>query len=180
MGCSDSPLVVTNLNTIATSGGPSSCISSDGSDPTTCRRLAKTLVANWQRRSCGWECAIFPTCLCLRATVYIIRRTFVCQVDESGGSGCDPRPARRRFSHWEERRVSTSGAWPESWPSSIQKYGRQGMPTRPSIDWPASAAGTSIFHDITADGNRVACESPDPDCVDSSGSNLSVWRDKRT
>jgi hypothetical protein len=170
-GCSESPLEVTNLNTIAASGGPSSCISSNGSDPATCAG--------------GWPKPLWQTGngvpsdgvrdipdVSLFASNGVYNSAYVvCQVDATVGSGCDPTASTQTFLGVG----GTSGSTPAmAGVMAIinQKYGRQGNANPTLYRLAASAAGPSIFHDITTDGNRVACESPSPDCVIQAGSTV--------
>ncbi len=46
-----------------------------------------------------------------------------------------------------------------------QKYGRQGNANHTLYRLARSAKSSSIFHDITTDGNRVACTSWSTDCL---------------
>jgi hypothetical protein len=163
-GCSDSPLVVTNLNTIATGGGPSSCITSDGSDPTTC-------AGGWPKPL--WQSGVgvpsdgvrdVPDVSLFAGNGVYNSAYVVCQIDVTGGSGCNPTAATQAFLGVGGTSAGTP-AMAGVMAIVNQKYGRQGNANVTLYRLAASSVGPSIFHDITTDGNRVACESPDPDCV---------------
>jgi hypothetical protein len=155
---------VENLNTIATGGGPSSCISSDGTDASTCTG--------------GWPKPIWQTGpgvpsdsardvpdVSLFAGNGLWGSAYVvCAVDLSGGSGCDPSASSQTLIGVG----GTSGSAPAmAGVMAIinQKYGRQGNANYTLYRLASSAKGSSIFHDITSDGNRVACTSRSSDCV---------------
>ena len=168
LGCSESPLVVTNLNTIATGGGPSSCISSDGTSASTCSggwpkplwQTGKGVPADGARD--------IPDVSLFASNGVYDSAYIVCQVDATGGSGCDPTASTQTFLGVGGTSASTP-AMAGIMAIVNQKYGRQGNANPTLYRLAASAAGASIFHDITTDGNRVACESPDPDCKLPSG-----------
>ena len=163
-GCSESPLVVTKLNTVATGGGPSSCISSDGTDPSTCTGgWPKPL---WQSGNGVPSDGVrdIPDVSLFASNGVYDSAYVVCQADATVAPGCDPTASTQFFLAVG----GTSGSTPAMagvMAIIIQKYGRQGNANPTLYRLAASASGASIFHDITTDGNQVACESPDPDCV---------------
>ena len=163
-GCAESPLVVTNLNTIATGGGPSSCISSDGSAPTTCAGgWPKPL---WQSGNGVPSDGVrdVPDVSLFAGNGIYNSAYVVCQIDATGGSGCNPTAATQAFLGVGGTSAGTP-AMAGVMAIINQKYGRQGNANVTLYRLAASSFGPSIFHDITTNGNRVACESPDPDCV---------------
>jgi hypothetical protein len=163
-GCSESPLVVLNLNTVATGGGPSSCISSDGTDASTC--------------SGGWPKPLWQTGngvpsdgardipdVSFFASNGVYDSAYVvCQADATIAPGCDPQASTQSFLAVGGTSASTP-AMAGVMAIINQKYGRQGNANPTLYRLAASTIGPSIYHDITTDGNRVACESPDPDCL---------------
>jgi hypothetical protein len=163
-GCSESPLVVLNLNTVAAGGGPSSCISSDGTDASTCTGgWPKPL---WQAGHGVPQDGVrdIPDVSFFASNGVYDSAYVVCQADATVAPGCDPTASTQFFLAVG----GTSGSTPAmAGVMAIinQKYGRQGSANGTLYRLAASAAGASIFHDITTDGNQVACESPDPDCV---------------
>jgi len=163
-GCSSDPLDVSNLNTIATGGGPSSCVGSDGSDPSTCTGgWPKPL---WQSGNGVPSDGVrdIPDVALFASNGVYDSAYIVCQVDASGGSGCDPTASTQTFLAVGGTSASTP-AMAGVMAIINQKYGRQGNANPTLYRLAASAVAPSIFHDITTDGNRVACESPDPDCL---------------
>jgi Pro-kumamolisin, activation domain/Bacterial Ig-like domain (group 3) len=177
-GCNEgADTQVTNLNTIAGSGGPSSCISSNGSDAATC-------TAGWPKPA--WQTGTgvpsdgvrdIPDVSMFASNGVYNSSYIVCQVDVSHGSGCDPTATTQTFLGVG----GTSGSTPAmAGVMAIinQKYGRQGNANPVLYRLAASAQGPQIFHDITTDGNRVACEAQSPDCVIAAGSPEPLGRTK--
>ena len=168
LGCSESPLVVTNLNIVATGGGPSSCISSDGTNASSCKggypkpswQTGKGVPADGVRD--------IPDVSLFSSNGVYNSAYIVCQIDKTGGSGCDPTANTQTFLGVGGTSASTP-AMAGVMAIINQKYGRQGNANPTLYRLAASAAAASIFHDITTDGNRVACESPDSDCLIPSG-----------
>jgi hypothetical protein len=163
-GCSESPLVVTHLNTIATGGGPSSCISSNGTDPSTC-------TGGWPKPL--WQTGNgvpfdgvrdIPDVSFFASNGVYNSAYIVCEIDATVSSGCDPTASTQTFLGEGGTSVSTP-AMAGVMAIINQKYGRQGNANSTLYRLAASAAGASIFHDITTDGNRVACTSADSDCM---------------
>ncbi len=168
-GCSSGTTWVLNFNTIADGGGPSSCISSDGSEATSC-------TTGWPKPS--WQAGAgvpsdgvrdIPDVSFFASNGVYQSAYVVCQADASGGSGCDPSASTQTF--------LAVGGTSASAPVMAgvmaivdQKYGPQGNANPIQYALAASGNGASIFHDITTDGNRVACTSESPDCVSPSGS----------
>jgi hypothetical protein len=163
-GCSDPPLVVLNLNTIATGGGPSSCISADGSDATGC-------TGAWPKPA--WQTGTgvpndgvrdIPD-VSLFASNGVYESSYIlCQVDLTGSPGCDPTASQQTFTG-----VGGTSASVQAMAGVMaiinQEYGRQGNANPTLYRLAASSAGPSIFHEITTDGNRVACTAASPDCI---------------
>lgn len=166
-----------SYNTIAGSGGPSSCISSDGTNAGTC-------TAGWPKPM--WQTgAGVPSDgvrdvpdLSLFASNGVYNSAYVvCQVDKTGGSGCDPTASTQSFLAVG----GTSGSTPAmAGVMAIinQKYGRQGNANPTLYRLAASTAGASIFHDITTDGNRVACTAQNSDCEISATAPIQLGRTK--
>lgn len=169
-GCADGAATeVTNLNTIAGSGGPSSCISSNGTDTTTC-------TGGWPKPV--WQSGTgvpadgvrdIPDVSLFASNGVYDSSYIVCQVDASHGSGCDPTATSQTFLGVGGTSASTP-AMAGVMAIINQKYGRQGNANSTLYRLAASAQGVSIFHDITTDGNRVACTSASPDCMVPTGS----------
>lgn len=148
----------------AGSGGPSSCVSSDGSDPKTC-------AGGWPKPP--WQSGPGVPADGVRDTPDVSffassgvygSAYAVCKANESGGAGCDPSASSQTFIAVG----GTSGSAPAmAGVMAIinQKYGRQGNANPALYRLAASSAASTIFHDITEDGNRVACRIDDPDCV---------------
>jgi hypothetical protein len=150
-------------DTIATSGGPSSCISSNGTDVASCTG--------------GWPKPVWQTGLgvpadgvrdvpdvSLFASNNVYSSMYVtCQVDLSKPPGCDPTATTQTFNGLGGTSASAP-AMAGVMAIINQKYGRQGNANYTFYRLAASAVGASVFHDITTDGNRVTCDAKSPDC----------------
>jgi len=148
---------------IASSGGPSSCISSNGTDVASC-------TGGWPKPS--WQVApgVPPDAVrdvpdvSLFAGNNLYGSAYVtCQVDLSFPPGCDPTAPTQTFNGVGG---TSAGAPAMAGVMAIinQKYGRQGNANYTFYRLAAGANLATIFHDITADGNRVTCLSSSPDC----------------
>ncbi len=162
--CTSGVLAVLNSNTIATSGGPSSCTTSDGSDATSCEGgWPKPLWQTGPGVPADGVRDVPDVSLFASNNVYN-SRYIVCDIDDTRGNGCDPAAATQSF-------VAVGGT-SASAPAMAgvmaiinQKYGRQGNANITLYRLATGSSGSSIFHDVTTDGNRVACTSESSDCV---------------
>lgn len=153
-----------NLNTIATSGGPSSCTVSNGTDPATCKGgwpkpvwQAGTGVPGDGVRDIP-DVSLFAGDGSQSNSAYV-----VCDVHLTSGSGCDPSASTQTFIAVG----GTSGSAPAmAGVMAIinQKYGRQGNANYTFYRLASSANAASIYHDITVSGNRVVCTTWSSDC----------------
>jgi hypothetical protein len=162
--CNDGATGVLFLNTIAGSGGPSSCIGSDGTNASSC-------TVGWPKPA--WQTGTgvpadgvrdLPDVSFFASNGVNNSAYVVCEVDASGGSGCNPTASSQT--------LLAVGGTSASAPAMAgvmaivnQKYGRQGNANPTLYRLAAGASGASIFPDITTDGNRVACTSRSPDCL---------------
>jgi hypothetical protein len=150
-------------DTIATSGGPSSCIGSNGTDASTC-------TGGWPKPA--WQTGLgvpsdgvrdvpdvsFFASNNVYNTMYI-----TCEVDLSKPPGCDPTATAQTFNGFGGTSASAP-AMAGVMAIINQKYGRQGNANYTFYRLATSTNAASIFHDITTDGNRVACLPSSPDC----------------
>lgn len=152
-----------HLNTIAGSGGPSSCVTSNGTDPSSCTGGWPKPV--WQSGTGVPADSVrdIPDVSLFASNGVYNSAYIVCDADATPGSSCDPTGASQTFIAVGG---TSAGAPAMAGVMAIinQKYGRQGNANFTLYRLASSAAGSSIFHDITADGNRVACNSVSPDC----------------
>ncbi len=171
--CNNGTTGVLYLDTIAGSGGASTCISSDGIDATSC-------TGGWPKPA--WQAGVgvpadgardIPDVSLFASNGVYQSAYVVCEVDASGGLGCDPSAPGQTF--------LGVGGTSASAPAMAgvmaiinQKYGRQGNANFTLYRLAASPSGATIFHDITTDGNRVACNFESSDCVIPSGASEPV------
>jgi hypothetical protein len=150
-------------DTIATSGGPSSCISSNGTDVSTC-------TGGWPKPA--WQTGPGVPAdgvrdvpdVSLFASNNVYNSMYVtCQVDLSFPPGCDPNSATQTFNGLGGTSASAP-AMAGVMAIINQKFGRQGNANYTLYRLASLANAASIFHDITTDGNRVTCLTSSPDC----------------
>jgi len=161
--CNSGGAAALYLNTIATSGGPSSCVSSDGTNASSC--------------TTGWPKPIWQTGtgvpsdgvrdvpdVSLFASNGVYNSAYVvCDAHATPTGNCDPSASTQYFVGVGGTSASTP-AMAGVMAIINQKYGRQGNANFTLYRLASSAEGSSIFHDITTDGNRVACTSRSSDC----------------
>jgi Pro-kumamolisin, activation domain/Bacterial Ig-like domain (group 3) len=175
--CNSGTVGVSNRNTIATSGGPSSCISSDGTDSSSCTvGYAKPM---WQTGTGVPQDGVrdIPDVSLFAGNNLYNSAYVVCDADYTNNSGCDPTASTQSYVGVGG---TSAGAPAMAGLMAIinQKYGRQGNANVTLYRLASSASGSTIFHDVSTDGNRVACSSQSPDCEIPAGSSNPVGRTK--
>jgi hypothetical protein len=173
--CNSGSSGATNLNTIATGGGPSSCVTSDGTNATSCKSgWPKPL---WQSGNGVPADGVrdIPDVSLFSGDSLYQSAYVVCDIDFTKQSGCDPSAASQAF-------VAVGGT-SASAPALAgvmaiinQKYGRQGNANYNLYRLASGSSAASIFHDITLSGNRVACTNLSSDCEVPSGATEPIGR----
>lgn len=156
------------LSTIATGGGPSNCISSDGTDATSC--TGGWAKPSWQTGSGVPADGVrdVPDVSFFASNEVYDSAYVVCQTSQYGVSACGFAPSDPDFIGVGGTSVSAP-VMAGVMAIVNQKYGRQGNANPTLYRLAASADAAAIFHDITTDGNRVACTFESPDCIVPSG-----------
>ena len=165
------------LNTIASSGGPSSCVTSDGTNASSCTSAWPKPV--WQTgKGVPSDGVRDVPDVSLFAGNGIYNSSYVvCDADDSGSQSCDPSAPEQTYVAVGGT-SATAPAFAGVMAIINQKYGRQGNANFTLYRLASSAKASSIFHDITTDGNRVACTTLSPDCDVPSGSSEPTGRMK--
>ncbi|MGA8090251.1 MAG: Ig-like domain repeat protein [Terracidiphilus sp.] len=166
------------LDTIATSGGPSSCVTSSGTSASSCASGWPKPI--WQAGSGVPADGVrdVPDVSLFASNGVYNSAYIVCDANATAPVGnCDPSSSSQYFVAVGGTSASTP-AMAGVMAIINQKYGRQGNANFTLYRLASSAQRASIFHDVATDGNRVACTSLSSDCEIPAGAAEPIGRMK--